>query len=98
MTLWIENWKRNLETLEIKLKILTDTQTVENQKIFEKLETNIQHLKVSIHKYTLNMDTRCGIRKTIELWIYLEKLKNQKDGIILLESNTPAFESVQLQV
>ena len=57
-----------------------------------------QHLKVSIHKYTLNMDTRCGIRKTIEFWIYLEKLKNQKDGIILLESNTPAFESVQLQV
>ena len=75
----MKNWKGNLETLEIKLKILTDTQTVENWKIFEKLETNIQNLKVSVHKYTLNMDTRCviGISINLTLLIYLEKLERK---------------------
>ena len=41
LTLWInfENWKRNFETLESKLKNRTDGKISKNLKIFEKLET-----------------------------------------------------------
>ena len=36
-----ENWKRNFETLESKLKNRTDGKISKNLKIFEKLETKI---------------------------------------------------------